>query len=224
MLIAFPFNGNRGLDPKKIPESKEKLLKYFKKKNPGIKPKKGTGYGELKINWWVRNKEVFELHLPRDSSFEPYYISNRYIQLYDETFVTWGFDKITQIKDMRRLGYKIKVMPDAFMVHLNHKDIKGYNEWSTGLNRGPRYRTKVGTSLGRMAAIPGFITNTFYPEWLKDVRGMDLGSSSTPDEVHKEIFSARRSIAKYKNLLYAFTTVYTFTMIFLINTIRKPRG
>ena len=224
MLIASPFSGDAGLDPKDIPGTKTDLVVYLKGKNSAIKPKKEIGYRQLSAKRWFKNKDVFELHLSGDSTFEPYYMTNRFIQLYDETFITWGHDKVTQIKDMRSLGYKLKVMPDAYMVHLNHKDIKGYTDWSTGLNKEPRYRLKVGTSSGRREAIPGFFTNTYYPEWLKNTNTSDKESSGTTNEVLKEILSTKSYIAQYKSLLYGLMTIYTFILIALINAIRQRRS
>lgn len=74
------------------------------------------------------------------------YIGHRNVQLYDGTFVSWGFDKVTQIYGMNPLDYKLNVLPDLYIIHLNHMDIKGYKDWFSGHLRDKRHNLKIGTS------------------------------------------------------------------------------
>ena len=222
MLIASPFSGDAGLDPKKIPGTKAELIEYVNNNTaPGINPKKDNGYYLLNTKNWMKSRRLFELHLLDGAFYEPYYMTDRYTQLYDETFIGWGYDKVTQVFDVRRLGYKLKVMPDAYMVHLNHKDIKDYKDWNSGFKQTPRYNMKVGTSMSRREVIPGFLTNTFYPEWLKNTKACPKRSSNKLNTLYKKIDLLNASTIRYKNILYGLMTVFAFVLIALIRTTKK---
>lgn len=219
MLIAFAFDGGDGLDPMKIPETKTELIKYVSKNNtPTISPKKSWGYRFLNGNTWMRSNKVYKLKLSKQAFVEPYYLANRNIQLYDETMITWGYDKVTQVYDMREVGYKLKVMPDAYMIHLSHNDIKGYKGWigNWGTNM-PRESMKTGTADIRRAVFPGLFTNTYYPEWLWDPCFSDKETKRN-ENILKKIQSVQSSIRFYRTMLYVLMVCFA---VFLLVVLHK---
>ena len=217
MLIAFAFDGGDGLDPKKIPETKLELVEYVRnKKTPTIRAKKDWGYRFLNGDTWMRSNKVYKLKLSKQAFVEPYYLANRNIQLYDETMITWGYDKVTQVYDIREVGYKLKVLPDAYMVHLSHNDIKGYNEWSTNLNvYSPRSRLKTGTAENRREVFPGLFTNAYYPEWLWDPCFSDKETKRN-DIILKKKQSIQSSIRFYRTMLYLLMACFVAVLLVVL--------
>ena len=218
MLIAFAFDGSGGLDPKKIPKTKQEFVDYINKnREPRIEAKNCSGYRPLNARTWMKSKKMYGLNFDEGSFIEPYYLTDRNIQLYDETVITWGYDKVTQVFDMRKLGYKLKVMPDAYMVHLSHNDIKNYRKWNTKFNIGPRYQVKVGTTISRRAAFPGLLTNTYYPEWLENVTVCLTDKTVRVSMLNDEIYLAKKSIALYKRLLKLLMVCFPILFAFLFS-------
>lgn len=214
MLISFAFDGGNGLNPKKIPETKAKFVEYVSKnKTPTISPKKSWGYRLLDGNVWMKSSEVYELKLHDYSFVEPYYLTNRNIQLYDETMITWGYDKVTQVYDMRKVGYKLKILPDAYMVHLDHSDIKGYKGWIDNLGTNiPRESMKTGTADNRRIAFPGLFTNTYYPEWIWDP--CFSGEETRRNEIiFKKKQSIHGSIRFYRTMLYLLVPAFAVILL-----------
>lgn len=216
MLAAIPFNGDKGLDPKKIPRTKAEILEYSRRgTKPGLQPKNETGYYQLNVKKWMESDEMYEPVLSKKTFAEPYYLINRHIQLYDETFIAWGHDKVTQVYDMRAAGYKLKVLPDAYMVHLNHSDIKNYRKWNAKFNNGPRNRIKVGTAVNRRTALPGLFANTYYPEWLGDGIFCPKEKFDQISMINEEIILTEIYISDYKKLLTMMVVVLVSIIIFI---------
>lgn len=166
MFIVIPLFGEKGLEPDKIPQSKKEVEKILNT------PNQSTfldvyGYVSLNAKSWSSKDSIYEFELPKKEVVEPYYIAHRNVQLYDETYITWGFNKVTQILDMKAVGYTMKVLPDTFMIHLNHADIKGFTNWESGYMKDERHNLKIGTSVNRWQNLPGLLTNSYYPPWLK---------------------------------------------------------
>lgn len=222
MIITVPYSADEGFDPKNIPQTKQDLLAYEKEGSPALIPKNETGYYQLNIPKWKKSKKIYEItHLTEYSFFEPYYLTQRNIQLYDETFISWGNDKVTQIYDMRSAGYKLNVFPDTFMVHLSHNDLKNYKGWNTHFNSGPRHRIKVKTSIKRREVMPGLLTNTYYPQWLKKTTlcvRVEEEKIKKLENLYELIVFTRYTIENSKHMLCLTIIILISSIIFLIMT------
>ena len=166
----------------------------------------------------MESDNVYELNFSKQAFVEPYYLTNRSIQLYDETIITWGYDKGAQVYDMREVGYKLKVLPDAYMVHLSHNDIKGYKKWNTNLdNNSPRSRLKKGTADNRREVFPGLFTNTYYPEWLEDSSFCLKEEINRISALHDEIYLTKKAVAFYRTMLYVLMACFAVVLLVVLH-------
>lgn len=231
MLVTIPFNAKDGVDPRKIPATKAEILALSTDENSPFQPKQETGYYQANIPKWKEAEGLYKPHLSEITFFEPYYLASRNIQFYDETFITWGLDKVTQVYDMRKLGYNLQILPETFMVHLSHNDIKNYRAWNIGFNNGPRYSIKIKTSLDRRKEIPGLLTNTYYPSWLKRTIMCDKRDPERLNTLKEEIAFLKGEVGNYKSLLSVLVVILIFSLILLLfssctknnKAIKRPR-
>ena len=223
MFVVFSFFGNKGLLPDKIPQTKAELERILKNKTQNTFKTDIFGYELYDFEHWFKEKDIYNFEYPQEAQFEPYYVSHRNIQLYDETYVNWGFNKITQIFDMNAVGYDMKVLPDVFMIHLNHSDIKGFKYWKGRYKYNERHQLKVGTSMNRIQKLPGLLTNTYYPPWLRNYTGkVSCKYSSTEKLVAlgNKIDSTRSTIRTYKFSI--FTSMCIFIYLVITKTKKRP--
>ena len=205
MFLVFSFFGRQGLLPDKIPQSKAELAKILSNKTQEAFTTDIWGYEHYNFTHWLKTDEIYNFTYPSKSQFEPYYVTHRNAQFYDETYVTWGFNKVTQIFDMNAVGYNMKVLPDVFMVHLNHSDIKGFKYWKGEYSYDRRHHLKVGTSTNRLQKLPGLLTNTYYPDWLIDKSGLlSCNQQDRLERIHDiatKVESAKSTVRMYKSLI-----------------------
>ena len=176
MFIVMSLFGNEGMGPKDIPQTKEEVRKIMHT------PNQTTfleiyGYVSLDPKGWSEKNDMYDFKSLKREMTEPYYVAHRDVQMYDETYTTWGFNKVTQVFDMNATKYKMKVLPDLFMIHLNHASIKGFRYWRKGYKYDKRHNLKVGTSVERWRNLPGLITNAYYPP-LFSPKAQDIVSCS----------------------------------------------
>lgn len=220
MFIVIPLFGKKGLDPKKIPQTKEEVGKILNT------PNQSTfldmyGYVSLDAKGWTKKDKMYEFHLPDKEVVEPYYVAHRNVQLYDETYITWGFDKVTQIYDMKSVGYKMIVLPDLFMIHLNHSDLKGFKNWEKGYLRDERHNLKIGTSVNRWTNLPGLLTNSFYPQWLKSnekrIPQCKNGGDKRLAGLQIELEFTRNKVKSIKSFFAILLGVFLFSLVTLLS-------
>lgn len=96
--------------------------------------RKGTSYcinsqKPIKIWKWYTEAEPYDVRFA--AGFEPYGIGRTgSYPRFDERFVGYGFNKIAWVYGAERAGYKLLVLPDAFVTHLNHVE----NDWVQSIN------------------------------------------------------------------------------------------
>ena len=204
MFLVFSVFGKQGLLPDKIPQSKAEIAKILSNETQDTFNTDIWGYELYNFTHWLKMDEIYNFTYSIKSQFEPYYVTHRNAQFYDETYVTWGFNKVTQIFDMNAVGYSMKVLPDVFMIHLNHSDIKGFKYWRTSYNFGGRHQLKIGTSTNRFQKLPGLLTNTYYPEWLRDKPDKfycDYRSLEKLSSLKRDIKIAKSTVHMHKSLI-----------------------
>lgn len=220
MFIVFSFFGLKGLDPDKIPQTKTDIGKILSNKSQTIFNTKIFGYDLYNFTHWLEMNYIYNFTYPIKKQFEPYYVAHRNIQFYDETYVTWGFNKLTQILDMNEVGYNMKVIPDLYMIHLNHSDIKGFKSWRHKYKYDARHHTKVGTSTNRLQKLPGLLINSYYPPWLDD----DMKAFICPAyygtqilaDLRNELELAESFVSTLKSLLLFILGIFAFLVVVMI--------
>lgn len=229
MFVVFSFFGNKGLLPDKIPQTKAELEKILMNKTQNTFKTDIFGYELYDFEHWFKEKDIYNFEYPQEAQFEPYYVSHRNIQLYDETYVNWGFNKITQIFDMNAVGYDMKVLPDVFMIHLNHSDIKGFKYWKGRYKYNERHQLKVGTSMNRIQKLPGLLTNTYYPPWFKNISNTFMPDNYSETQILYELENTinpiRSSIRMYKALLIILLSILVglIVVIFRNNSLQRVK-
>ena len=201
------FDAKKGVSLSDIPQNKSELISLWNRKgDKPILPRDRGALRELNYQKWKGTNDIYEVYTT--SYFEPYPVAHRTAQFYDETYVTWGVDKVEQVRSMKKLGYKTKVLPDAFVIHLSHDDLaKDYKGWYDGLNDGPRTQMKLGTSDNRKKALPGLLANTYYPHWLRSISNKTNNTNVCGDTLraymlHNSIDATKTSIIMLKKILY----------------------
>ena len=208
MFLVFSFFGRQGLLPDKIPQRKAELERILINKTQDTFITNIWGYEHYNFPHWLKMDWVYNFKYPESSQFEPYYVTHRSAQFYDETYVTWGFNKVTQIFDMNAVEYEMKVLPDVFMIHLNHSDIKGFKYWKGLYTFDGRHQLKVGTSTNRLKKLPGLLTNTYYPPWLRNIT-INLSCRYPNTE---RLIALKDNIESTKSTVYMYKT---FTAVLL---------
>lgn len=220
MFSVMPLFGCKGITADKIPQTKQKVREILHDPNQTVFFDM-YGYMSLDAKGWSNKSEMYQFELPEMEIIEPYYVAHRNVQLYDETYITWGFNKVTQIYDMKSVGYKIMILPDVYMVHLNHSDIKGFKNWDKGYVHDERHNLKIGTSVNRWMNFPGLLTNTHYPQWLKsNFMASEPCISPVGDhrlsELNSEIKFVGNTIGTLKTMLIGFLIALTGSIIFML--------
>ncbi|XP_060081641.1 beta-1,4-glucuronyltransferase 1-like [Ylistrum balloti] len=111
----------------KIPETKAVLLDEIKSNN--VRPfyaevcqrcQKQTSYSE-----WMKlvNVDFLDVGFSLDwkDPWEPFFITDKHLPLYDERFKQYGFNRISQVCEMHIAGYRFDVLNNAFLVHKGFK-------------------------------------------------------------------------------------------------------
>lgn len=220
MFLVSSFFGGKGLDPKKIPQTKAEIEKLLDDPEQTTLTTAVSGYKDYNLTKWLKSTEIYDFNYNVLSSYEPYYVAHRNIQYYDETYVTWGYNKVTQLFDMNTVGYKVKILPDAFMIHLNHNDIKGFKSWNKGFKKEQRHHMKVGTSTNRWLQLPGLLINSYFPPWAERngsiVMPCEQSSAQRLAVVKDKLKSTKESIHVYKTFCVVLLGVLVGIVLFAI--------
>ncbi|EFA82247.1 putative glycosyltransferase [Heterostelium album PN500] len=109
------------LDRFKIPDDKLDLLKEIKKKtivptNLNVCPKCHTPSNYTR---WYKEKDTYEAKY--QWVYEPYLVYRKIdAEPFDERLKGYGFDKNSQVFGMAVKGFKFVVLPECWIVHMNH--------------------------------------------------------------------------------------------------------
>ena len=63
--------------------------------------------------------------------FEPYIVVDRSVPRYDEKFLGYGWNKVSQITALKAEGYEFVVLPNEFIIHSPHKRTTDREIWMT---------------------------------------------------------------------------------------------
>lgn len=64
--------------------------------------------------------------------FEPYVVVKSDVTHYSRRFMGYGWNKVSQITELKAQGYQFIVLPDHFIIHMPHKSSKDKAVWNMG--------------------------------------------------------------------------------------------
>ena len=104
----------------KFPTSKEQLLQQIRLKTVtqfcvscAHKTHAPTNY-----RTWYKARQPYRIEWA--SHFEPYVVVRSNVVKYDERFMGYGYNKVSQITELKAQGYKFIVVPNGFIIHMPH--------------------------------------------------------------------------------------------------------
>ena len=224
-LFVIPIlNATRGIEPEMIPQTKEELAAILEKpiSEQTVQIRDQLSYKPLKIMEWLNKTDIYNITLEPKELFEPYFVAHRSMQFYDEIFNSYGFNKLSQVYDMRNLGYNMVMLPDVFAIHIDHTSLNS-TDWFKTYGKYSRYSLKVGAFVTRYKELPGMLTNTYEPPFIrsnntfKDFKGFIEGcrASDLLTAARKNVRDMRRALFVGVVLLFAIVA-YLAANMFLI--------
>ena len=117
-LVIPAFNGMPGF---KYPNNKAELLESLKNNTVSyfcVWCAHQT-HGPTNYSVWVETLYPYKVEWA--FHFEPYVVVRSDVVRYDERFVGYGWNKVSQITEMKAQGYEFVVIPDGFVIHSPHK-------------------------------------------------------------------------------------------------------
>ena len=139
-----PRQRRRNLEPRDdvtditwIPETKPALLQaisrtmpHEQEQQPEVAPFHDyfpAGHGPCNYSHWYTATTLY--NITYDYLFEPYTIVHKQgLPEYYPTFRGFAFNKMSFFMEAHYLGFQFQVLPDAFVVHMNHGGRKGRND------------------------------------------------------------------------------------------------
>lgn len=104
----------------KFPKTKQQLLQLIRQKlvsqfcvSCAHKTHAPTDY---RLWFKTRNPYIVEWAF----HFEPYVVVQSSVAKYDERFIGYGFNKVSQITELKAQGYQFVVLPESFIIHTPH--------------------------------------------------------------------------------------------------------
>ncbi|KNB44283.1 hypothetical protein JH06_3462 [Blastocystis sp. subtype 4] len=108
-----------------LPKTKEELIREIKENHFVRCGEVAQNHQYLPPEWYNLKNQTKVLYLPCFHSLwlEPYIMlrSSSSLQLFDETFVNYGFNKVQWIETLRYSGYEFYVLNDGFLMDMPHK-------------------------------------------------------------------------------------------------------
>ena len=113
-----------------VPKSKEELLKEVK--HGLVKPlcdqcphnsHKPTNYKK-----WYETEHSYEVEWK--NYYEPYIVVRSDVARYDERFIGYGFNKVSQLTQLKAQCYRFLVLADVFVIHVAHQRSMDKKFWS----------------------------------------------------------------------------------------------
>lgn len=139
--------------------------------------------------------------------------------MYDEIFNGCSYDKLSYANNVRTLGFKLNMLPDAFIVHLNHSSLKNYSNWCRGYSTGKRLRLKMNSFNAFSKKFKGFIANRYYPPWLRNESTTEVDIYKNKN-VQMKIVEKRSMIKFLKTCLCLLVVVFGFASYNFIQVIK----
>lgn len=224
VFITPAIDAARGVGPEQIPQTKEKLVDAMKeqKSKRKFKEKLHTSYKPQNISYWLEQNDIYECKVEKNHIFEPYFVTHRNSIMYDEIFNGCMYDKLSYANNVRTLEFKLNMLPDAFIVHLDHSALKNYSNWCRGYSIGKRYLLKENSFNVFSKNLKGLIANRYYPPWLRNGSTTEAGIYKNKN-VQKKIVEKRSMIKFLKTCLCLLVVVFGFASYNFVQVIIKGR-
>lgn len=102
------------------------------------------GHGSTRYDKWVEQPghELFELSCVSSNRYEPYLVVRvcRDLPPFQTVFTGYGKNKITWIMHLRRLGWKLFQLGEAFVTHFPHPESQAKQVWKVVPDKKRRYK------------------------------------------------------------------------------------
>ena len=80
---------------------------------------------------WYKSQYPYEVDWT--FHYEPYVVVRKNVVHYDRRFMGYGWNKVSQITELKAQGYQFIVVPDHFIVHMPHSNTKDKHIWTMGV-------------------------------------------------------------------------------------------
>eukprot|EP00945_MAST-04E_sp_MAST-4E-sp1_P003321 g3321.t1 len=116
---------------KKWPRDRPDLVRLINLKvvKPVHAAKLEAAHGATNYKRWYKTKNPFQILY--ELFFEPYVVVSKDMPRYDQRFSGYGHDKSSHIFDLYMQDYKFIVLPEAFVIHIEH----GVPGWRNTANK-----------------------------------------------------------------------------------------
>lgn len=131
VFIVAPFSSDKAdFDMNLFPQDKYALIDMLNSTEPLLRDLSYfNSHAAFKFDDWKRATEIYSMGF--SGGYEPYYIGPKSYPLFEEIFIGCGADKVSQNKasepsdrvshpiELNSAGYKFKVLPTGFIVHID---------------------------------------------------------------------------------------------------------
>lgn len=84
-------------------------------------------HGQTNYTVWATATQPYKVEWA--FHFEPYVVVDRDAPRYDERFIGYGWNKVSQITELKAQGYEFVVLPDVYTIHSPHKRTHDREIW-----------------------------------------------------------------------------------------------
>jgi len=111
-----------------LPATKNELITAINAIDTTYKPFRNKWYvfhGPTNYKKWYETEEQYSVNY--GVNYEPYFVVHRSAHLPPlwEHFFGYGYNKISWVKELAMAGYKFDILPESFIVHINHSSHSG---------------------------------------------------------------------------------------------------
>ncbi len=126
VLVVPAFDGQPGFV---YPQSKSRLLYMLKNDSVRIFCAlcAHSTHGPTNFSFWATTSYPYKIEWA--FHFEPYVVVRSNVVMYDQHFVGYGWNKVSQITELKAQGHEFVVIPDGFVIHSPHKLSKDREIW-----------------------------------------------------------------------------------------------
>ena len=111
-----------------FPRNKSTLVKLMKKEVVRSFHPYFEGHTPTNYTKWVQSSYPYIVKWAKN--YEPYVFVGSDIVKYDQTFVGYGWNKVSHIAELKAQGYEFVVLPDPFILHYPHPRSSDYRNWN----------------------------------------------------------------------------------------------
>ena len=84
-------------------------------------------HGQTNFTLWAESSYPYKVEWA--FHYEPYVVVKSDVVRYDERFVGYGWNKVSQLTELKAQGYEFVVVPDGFVIHSPHKHSADREVW-----------------------------------------------------------------------------------------------